>query len=336
MSEYSQIINSFERTGNFPLEADYIFDNKKALLDYYADPVKKATMHKGLLRVVQEEDTQWFYWVVEQDGDLVWQKYRAVAQLEQDVTATNVTVGNIKDGDTLPEGMSFTQFVIKMLIIPKKPTYTISSITDLASPIEIGTPVNDAIGTFVINQGGPINTANATISGFLDANPNPPTVAFTGGKVTISFTGRIAQGNNTVSSTVSYDQGKIFPEITAGTLTASRTIVGQRRFFFGQGTAPNTSDVIRGNVSTLQAGSYSYNLDAGNTAMWIAIPTTNKITQVTDAGALNAVITDNFKASGTVSVDGATKGKDATNYTIYQLTGYGPFGSAHTMNIKFS
>lgn len=334
MSEYSQIINSFERTGNFPLEADYIFDNEKALLDYYADPVKKATMHKGLLRVVQEGDIQWLYWVVEEEEELVWKKFRPVAQLEQDVTATNVSVGNIKDGDTLPEGMTFTQFVIKMLITPKKPTYVISSITDLPSPIEVGTAVNGAVGTFTINQGGPINSATATVTGFLDATT--PVVTYVGNKVSISFTGRIAQGNNTVSSTVNYDQGKIFPEIVAGTLTASKTIVGQRRFFFGQGAAPSTSDAIRGNTSTLQAGSYAYNLDAGNTSMWIAIPTSNRITEITDAGALNAVITSNFKDAGKVNVDGATKGKDAISYTLYQLTGYGPFGSAHTMNIKFS
>lgn len=65
MSKYAQIITSFERTGNFPLEANYIFPSVDSLKAFYSDPIQAATLHKGLLRIVEanEEGLQALYWV---------------------------------------------------------------------------------------------------------------------------------------------------------------------------------------------------------------------------------------------------------------------------------
>lgn len=65
MSNFAQLITSFERTGNFPLEANYIFPTVEALKEFYSDEVQAATLHKGLLKIVErnENGKQALYWV---------------------------------------------------------------------------------------------------------------------------------------------------------------------------------------------------------------------------------------------------------------------------------
>lgn len=68
--------------------------------------------------------------------------------LEKDITVRGVTVGNLKNGDVLKEGMTFTQFVEKLLVkqIPYnyvKPTISLSSNTELK--FERGTTITPTI-----------------------------------------------------------------------------------------------------------------------------------------------------------------------------------------------
>lgn len=65
MSNFAQIVTSFERTGNFPLEANYIFSTEEALKQYYSDEILAATLHKGLLKIVENDGNgkQALYWV---------------------------------------------------------------------------------------------------------------------------------------------------------------------------------------------------------------------------------------------------------------------------------
>ncbi len=65
MSNFSQIITSFERTGNFPIEANYIFSTVEDLKEFYSDELQAATLHKGLLKIVENNgnDQQALYWV---------------------------------------------------------------------------------------------------------------------------------------------------------------------------------------------------------------------------------------------------------------------------------
>lgn len=76
MGQYNELIGSFIRTGNFPIEADYIFKSLEDLQNYYQDPVHKATLHKGLLRFVEqdEDNVQSLYWVIEGENGLEFQK----------------------------------------------------------------------------------------------------------------------------------------------------------------------------------------------------------------------------------------------------------------------
>lgn len=65
MSNFAQIITSFERAGNFPLEANYIFPTVEDLKQFYSDEIQAATLHKGLFRIVENNgnDKQALYWV---------------------------------------------------------------------------------------------------------------------------------------------------------------------------------------------------------------------------------------------------------------------------------
>ena len=65
MSQYSEMMGSFIRTGNYPLEAHYVFPTEEALKEFYSDELNATTIHKGLLRVVENDGTgkQGLYWV---------------------------------------------------------------------------------------------------------------------------------------------------------------------------------------------------------------------------------------------------------------------------------
>lgn len=76
MSKYSEIIGSFSRMGNFPIEANYIFNNEQELREFYSDPINYSTIHLGLLKVVQNDDTgkQALYWVTRNEEVLQFTK----------------------------------------------------------------------------------------------------------------------------------------------------------------------------------------------------------------------------------------------------------------------
>lgn len=70
MSQYSEMMGSFIRTGDYPMEANYIFSSEEELRAFYADELNNTTLHKGLLKIVSSEDSQTLYWVVEVEGEL--------------------------------------------------------------------------------------------------------------------------------------------------------------------------------------------------------------------------------------------------------------------------
>ena len=77
MSQYSETVGSFTRTGNYPLEANYIFNSEDELKQFYSDSIKKTTLHEGLLKVVSNENGQALYWVVNGDNGLEFRKVDA-------------------------------------------------------------------------------------------------------------------------------------------------------------------------------------------------------------------------------------------------------------------
>ena len=65
MSQYSEMMGSFIRTGSYPLEANYIFPTEASLREFYSDELNATTLHKGLLRIVEDDGdgNQALYWV---------------------------------------------------------------------------------------------------------------------------------------------------------------------------------------------------------------------------------------------------------------------------------
>lgn len=82
---HSEIIGSFVRTGPFPLEANYIFKSEQDLKEFYSDEINATTMHKGLLRVVEVDDTgkQSLWWVVEKGEELEFEKLLDLESFEK-------------------------------------------------------------------------------------------------------------------------------------------------------------------------------------------------------------------------------------------------------------
>ena len=69
MSQYSEMMGSFIRTGNYPMEANYIFDTEESLKSFFEDPLNKTLLHKGLLKVVENagDNKQALYWVTKKE-----------------------------------------------------------------------------------------------------------------------------------------------------------------------------------------------------------------------------------------------------------------------------
>lgn len=74
MSEFSQTYGSFTRTGDYPLEADYIFETEQELIEFYQDDIEKTHLHRGLLKIVGTGDDQALYWVVQEGNELQFNK----------------------------------------------------------------------------------------------------------------------------------------------------------------------------------------------------------------------------------------------------------------------
>lgn len=64
MEQYSETIGSFIRRGNYPLEANYIFNSKEELKEFYKDSINNTQLHEGLFKIVKESDNQTLYWVI--------------------------------------------------------------------------------------------------------------------------------------------------------------------------------------------------------------------------------------------------------------------------------
>lgn len=83
MGQYSEMMGSFIRTGSYPIEANYIFNSKEELEEFYSDELNRTTLHQGLFKIVVSGDTQTLYWVTQVDGEL---QFRPLIQAESITT----------------------------------------------------------------------------------------------------------------------------------------------------------------------------------------------------------------------------------------------------------
>ena len=96
MGQYSELIGSFKRMGNFPLEADYIFNSEEELKDFYSQEENAVLLHRGLFKIVADPNSnnQTLYWVnrKETNNDLELKKllsFSDINSLESELTDLN-------------------------------------------------------------------------------------------------------------------------------------------------------------------------------------------------------------------------------------------------------
>lgn len=120
MSKYSELMGSFIRTGNFPIEADYIFETEEELKEFYSDSLNKTILHLGLFRIVRKDPdgNQALYWVINSNNDYQFIKLitsTSLTELETKISDLNAKlieeIANRKeiiDGsvDGLPEDLN--------------------------------------------------------------------------------------------------------------------------------------------------------------------------------------------------------------------------------------
>lgn len=120
MSKYSELMGSFIRTGNFPIEADYIFETEEELKEFYSDSLNKTILHLGLFRIVRKDPdgNQALYWVINSNNDYQFVKLitsTSLTDLETKISDLNAKlieeIANRKeiiDGsvDRLPEDLN--------------------------------------------------------------------------------------------------------------------------------------------------------------------------------------------------------------------------------------
>lgn len=105
------MMGSFIRTGNYPMEANYIFDTEESLKAFFEEPLNKTLLHKGLLKVVENAgaNKQALYWVTkkETNDELEFTKLIEASsipeltdQLESLQQKLDKEIQDRKDGDT--------------------------------------------------------------------------------------------------------------------------------------------------------------------------------------------------------------------------------------------
>jgi len=253
------------------------------------------------------------------------------------------TIGGYKTGDTISEGTSIKEILLKLLqkAIPAtytKPTLTIATVSgnSSAGSYEYGTTINAQVtATFTKNDAGSMTKISIKKDGtaILDGTTSP----FTSESESIKLT-------NTVTYTASaeYGEGNIKNDnlgnsspnghITAGSIESSNSVVFtpyRQGYFYGvlattSNEQPLDTDIIRkgtkkngayaaGNLPLIKASSVS-----NRKRIFVACPDTNTgVTKVIMPSAQNADCTSEFKKlSSNITVKGA-ENSEGIEYKVW-------------------
>ena len=118
MGKYSQTLGSFSRTGNYPLEANYIFHSEQELIDFYSKNVNKLTLHEGLFKIVVESDDQHLYWVVRNEDSLIIKRLiseSTISELEQKIETSTTSISLNSQIQDAPEEYNTISKVVDTL-----------------------------------------------------------------------------------------------------------------------------------------------------------------------------------------------------------------------------
>lgn len=171
MSQYSELMGSFIRTGNYPLEADYIFSTVDELKNFYSDPINATTMHKGLFRIVENDGNQQaLYWVTKKETNDELEFTRLITQdnienfqskLDDLLEALKKEIQDRKDGDASLWGISDPTTIPSNM----NSVYDLYiALTELSERVDIQQEIVDSIKAIV-------GTDNDDIKGYLETLP---------------------------------------------------------------------------------------------------------------------------------------------------------------------
>lgn len=292
----------------------------------------------GRIRFKNPDDS-WGPWVtVQQPGQVP--SLGASAVLEETLQVVGTTIGALNDGDELPEGTSMTD-AFKALFqktIPatyKAPTLTLGV---NASTVEVGTTLSVTLSpNFNQEDAGAIAEVRYYRSGQLIHTASIPEVYADNGFV-------IGQESVTYRVEVDYGQGLVREDnfqnpspsgrIEAGTKSASKTVTGKYRSFYGPSTPINNAADVR----ALPEFSYgnSFTLNTGSTRLnhVIAIPATKTLSDVFDVD-VNASLKGDYKLNTSITELTDAAG-NLVDYKVYILTLFSTYSANHKHNVTLN
>ncbi len=268
--------------------------------------------------------------------------------LESDLTIVGGSSLGMKEGETLPAGMTFDAFARKWLIFANPITYTgpslSLSVSGPANVVEAGETVDiSASAIFEQNDAGAASGVSFKKGGVsqLTDSTAPYTydpAGFVIGVETVNY-----------QATATYAQGPIkndalgdpYPDgrIEAGSVDSEVvTIKGTRAGFFGVDNASNSSTAIRAlgkKVLDMKAGDkILLDIPAGSTKVTFALPANFNAPSSVVYVEGNVQVKGNFDMT-TGSVSGAN-GYVATSYEIYTYVPAAPFVGQCTYEITIA
>lgn len=242
------------------------------------------------------------------------------SELEHDIVS-NVTVGNSSTGTTLPQGMTFTEYVEKVHVATLPPSVRIT--TPTATTKEVG----EVITTLPIGATITKNTYTLSKADFYDGNVllNTITGIPANGVVSMDY----SCNNNDTNMKI-----KVVATDSSGlTGNASVDIKFARGIFYGTSTTGNlynTSALVRSlsNKELGKTSGYKFTVDipVGTKSVIIAIPSTMSLSAVNFRESMNMDVLSTFNISN-VDVQGAN-GYTAIGYKVYQYVATSPFSQA--------
>ena len=242
------------------------------------------------------------------------------SELEHDIVS-NVTVGNSSTGTTLPQGMTFTEYVEKVHVATLPPSVRIT--TPTATTKEVG----EVITTLPISATITKNTYTLSKADFYDGNVllNTITGIPANGVVSMDY----SCNNNDTNMKI-----KVVATDSSGlTGNASVDIKFARGIFYGTSTTDNlynTSALVRSlsNKELGKTSGYKFTVDipVGTKSVIIAIPSTMSLSTVNFRESMNMDVLSTFSISN-VDVQGAN-GYTAIGYKVYQYIATSPFSQA--------
>lgn len=273
--------------------------------------------------------------VSEQIGNLEIPEGSGNSTTNKEITIAGVNVGNLKDGDVIPEGTSLTELLERMLrkaigVKAVNPSVTLTGVS-LGNTYEVGTVIDLTLGynytdgkfegesgyTYSVNAG----CENESVTYFKNNNA----LSSSNDRLTV------IEGNTSYKVTIDYNNSTVVPVnnigenvdivIPSGSASDTKNVKGAYKYFMGYSTKTSydqfNSDDVRDltvktgyiNGSTSVVGSTAIKSDG--TSIVIACP--NKYTLKSIQNGVGADILSNFE-SGEVTV---TTGESETIYTVY-------------------